>query len=73
MENEINEAYMDNLSQYMHLLAVNEIFEEIKKVKAFIENLRLAGYNERNKKDSFKKAINAINSLNKLYFSKSAQ
>ena len=73
MENKINEAYIDNLSQYMHLLAVNEIFEEIKKVKAFIENLRLAGYNERNKKDSFKKDINAINSLSKLYFSKSAQ
>ena len=62
MENKINEAYIDNLSKYMHLLAVNEIFEEIKKVKAFIENLRLAGYNERNKKDSFKNAINAINS-----------
>ena len=73
MEHKINEAYIDNLSKYMHLLAVNEIFEEIKKVKAFIENLRLAGYNEKNKKDSFKKAINAINSLSKLYFSKSAQ
>ena len=45
MENKINEAYIDNLSKYKHLLAVNEIFE----------------------------AINAINSLSKLYFSKSAQ
>ena len=36
MENRINEAYIDNLSKYMHLLTVNEIFEEIKKVKAFI-------------------------------------
>ena len=73
MEHKINEAYIDNLSKYMHLLAVNEIFEEIKKVKTFIENLRLAGYNEKTKKDSFKKAINAINSLSKLYFSKSSQ
>ena len=73
MENKINEASIDNLSKYMHLLAVDEIFKEIKKFKAFIQNLRLAGYNERNKKDSFKKAINAINTLSKLYFSKSAQ
>lgn len=73
MDNKINEAYTDNLSKYMHLLAVNKIFEEIKKVKAFIEKLRLAGYNEKNKKDSFKKALSAINSLSKLYFSKSSQ
>ena len=73
MENRINEAYIVNLSMYMHLLSVNEIFEEIKKVKAFINSLKLAGYNEKNKKDSFKKAISAINSLIKLYFSKSAQ
>ena len=56
MENRINEAYITNLRTYMHLLSVNEIFDEIKKVKAFIENLRLAGYNEKNKKDSFKKS-----------------
>ena len=55
----------------MHLLSTNEIFEEIIKVKAFIDYLREAGYNEKNKKDSFKKVINAINSLSKLYFSKS--
>ena len=73
MEHKINEAYIDNLSKYMHLLAVNEVFEEIKKVKAFIENLRIAGYNEKNKEDLFKKTISAINSLSKLYFSKSAQ
>ena len=73
MENKINEAYITNLSTYMHLLSVNGIFEEIKKVKAFIDNLRVAGYNEKNKKDSFKKAISTINSLSKLYFSKSAE
>ena len=73
MENRINEAYITNLRAYMHLLSVNEIFDEIKKVKAFIENLRLAGYNEKNKKDSFKKVISAINSLSEVYFSKSAQ
>ena len=66
----INEAYIINLSKYMHLLSTNEIFQEIKKVKAFIDYLREAGYNEKNKKDSFKKAINAINSLSQLYFQK---
>ena len=73
MENRINEAYIVNLNTYMHLLSVNEIFEEIKKVKVFINNLKLAGYHEKNKKDSFKKAINTINNLSKLYFSKSAE
>ena len=73
MENKINEAYIVNLSTYMHLLSVNEIFEEIKKVKAFIDNLRVTGYNEKNKKDSYKKAISTINNLSKLYFSKSAE
>ena len=73
MENKINEAYIVNLSTYMHLLSVNEIFEEIKKVKAFIDNLRVTDYNEKNKKDSFKKTISTINCLSKLYFSKSAE
>ena len=40
MENKINEAYITNLSMYMHLLSVNKIFEEIKKVKAFIDNFK---------------------------------
>ena len=62
-----------NLSTYMHLLSVNEIFEEIKKVKAFLNSLRVTGYHEKNKKDSFKKAIGTINNLSKLYFSKSAE
>ena len=39
----------------MHLLSVNEIFEEIKNVKAFIDKLRVTGYNEKNKRDSYKK------------------
>ena len=56
MDNKINEAYIDNLSKYMHLLAVNEIFEEIKKVKTFIKNLRLAGYNEKKKKRFIQKS-----------------
>ena len=73
MENRINEAYVDNLSKYVHLLTVNEIFEEIKKVKAFIKNLRLSNCYEENKKDLYKEAINTENNLSKLYFSKSAQ
>ena len=39
MDNKINEAYIDNLSKYMHLLAVNEIFEEIKKVKTLVKTI----------------------------------
>ena len=73
MENRINEAYIDNLSKYMYFLTVNEIFEEIKKVKAFINNLRSPNRYEENKKDLHKKAINTVNNLSKLYFSKSAQ
>ena len=73
MENRINEAYIGNLSKYMHLLSVNEIFEEIKKVKAFINNLRLSNCYEENKKNLYKKAINTVNNLSRLYFSKSAQ
>ena len=73
MENTTNEAYIANLSIYMHLLSVNEIFEEIKKVKAFINTLRVTGYHEKNKLDSLKKAVSTINNLSKLYFSKSAE
>ena len=39
MEHKINEEYIDNLSKYMHLLAVNEIFEEIKKVKTLVKTI----------------------------------
>ena len=55
MENKITEAYINNLSKYMHLLAINEIFEEIKKVKACINNLRQSNHYEENKKDLYKK------------------
>ena len=73
MDNTINEGYIVNLNTYMHLLTVNEIFEKIKKVKAFINNLRLSNRYEENKKNLYKKAINTVNILSKLYFSKSAQ
>ena len=73
MDIKINEAYISNLSTYMYLLSANEIFEEIKKVKAFIDYLRVTGYNEKKFKKTFKKSISTINSLSKLHFSKSAQ
>ena len=73
MDNKINEGYIVNLNTYMHLLTVNEIFENIKKVKAFINNLRLSNRYEENKKNLYEKAINTVNILSKLYFSKSAQ
>ena len=73
MDNKINEAYIDNWSKYMHLLTVNEIFAAIKKVKAFINNWRLSNRYEENKKHLYKKAINTVNSVSRLYFPKSAQ
>ena len=57
MENKINDAYIVNLITYMHLLSVNEIFEEIKIVKAFINTLRVTGYHEKNKLDLIKKNL----------------
>ena len=57
----------------MHLLSVNEIFEEIKKVKAFINTLRVTGYHEKNKLVLLKKAVNTMNKLSKIYFSKSVK
>ena len=73
MDNKINEVHIDSLSKYIHLLTVNEIFEEIKKVEAFINNLRLSNRYEENKKNLYKKVINTVNNLSRLYFSKSAQ
>ena len=54
----------------MHLLSINEIFEEIKKINEFIKTLKITGYPERN---TLKSAIDTINKLSKLYFSKSAK
>ena len=73
MEKKINEAYIANLSKFMHLLSINEIFDEIRKLKAFINTLRLDGQHERNKINTSKSAIDTINKLCKLYFSKSAK
>ena len=73
MENKINEAYIDNLSEYMHLLSINEIFDETKNLKAFTDQLKITGYPERNKINTLRRAIDTINKLNKLYFSKSAK
>ena len=57
----------------MHLLSVIEILEAIKKIKAFINTLRVTGYHEKKKKiDSLKISVSTINNLRKVYFSKSA-
>ena len=56
MENLINEAYIANLSTCMHLLSINEIFEEIKKLKAYINTWKIDGYPERNKINTLKRA-----------------
>ena len=41
----------------MHLLSVIEILEAIKKIKAFINTLRVTGYHEKKKKNRFTKNI----------------
>ena len=73
MENKINEAYIANLSSYMHLLSINEIFDEIKKLKAYVDKLKINGYPEINKINTLKRATDAINKLSKLYLSKTAK
>ena len=72
MENKINEAYIANLSTYMHLLSINEIFDEIKKLKAYVDKLKINAYPERNKINTLRRAIDGINKLNKLYLSKNS-
>ena len=73
MENKINEANIANLSTYMHLLSTNEIFEEIKKLKAYIDKLKITGYHKRNKINTLKGAIDTINKLCRLHFPKNAK
>ena len=57
----------------MHLFSINERFDEIKKLKAFINTLRLDRFHERNTVNTLKSAIHRINKLCKLYFSKSTK
>ena len=57
----------------MHLFSINERFDEIKKLKAFINTLRLDRFHERNTVNTLKSAIHTINKLCKLYFSKSTK
>ena len=52
------------------LLSINEIFDEIKKLKAYVDKLKINAYPERNKINTLRSAIDAINKLNKLHLSK---
>ena len=56
----------------MHLLSINEIFDEIKKLKAYVDKLKINAYPERNKINTLRSAIDAINKLNKLHLSKNS-
>ena len=47
--------------------------KKLRKVKAFIDTLRVTGYHEKSKLHLLKKAVSTINKLSKLYFSKSAE
>ena len=44
MKDTINDAYIANLSVYLHLLPNNEIIEEINKLKAYFIAKKIDGY-----------------------------
>ena len=55
------------------LLSINEIFDEIKKLKAYVDKLKINAYPERNKINILRRAIDGINKFSKLYLSKAAK
>ena len=54
MKDTINDAYISNLSIYLHLLSNNEIIEEINKLKAYFNAKKMDGYINKNEKSLFK-------------------
>ena len=61
MKDTINDAYISNLSMYLHLLSNNEIIEEINKLKAYFNTKKIDGYINKKEKRLFKKAIYTLN------------
>ena len=61
MKDTINDAYIANLSIYLHLLSNNEIIEEINKLKAYFIAKKIDGYINKKEKRLLKKAIHTLN------------
>ena len=53
MKDTINDAYIANLSIYLHLLSNNEIIEEINKLKAYFNTKKIDGYINKKEKRLF--------------------
>ena len=60
MKDTINDAYIANLSVYLHLLPNNEIIEEINKLKAYFIAKKIDGYINKKEKRFFKKSYTYI-------------
>ena len=60
MKDTINDAYIANLSVYLHLLPNNEIIEEINKLKAYFIAKKIDGYINKKEKRFFKKGYTYI-------------
>ena len=57
MKDTISEAYIANLSTYLHLLSNNEIIEKINKLKVYLNSKKIDGYINKKRERLLKKAI----------------
>ena len=61
MKDTINEAYIANLSIYLHLLSNNEIIDKINNLKAYFNTKKIDGYINKKEKRLLKKAMHTLN------------
>ena len=61
MKDTINEAYIANLSIYLHLLSNNEIIDKINNLKAYFNAKKIDGYINKKEKRLLKKAMHTLN------------
>ena len=61
MENIINEAYIANLSKYIHLLSNDEVIKEIIKINKHFNGKKIPGYDRKKEKILLEKTIDTLN------------
>ena len=61
MKDTINEAYIANLSIYLHLLSNNEIIDKINNLKVYFNAKKIDGYINKKEKRLLKKAMHTLN------------
>ena len=61
MKDTINEAYIANLSIYLHLLSNNEIIDKINNLKAYFNAKKIDSYINKKEKRLLKKAMHTLN------------